>query len=113
MPVPRGNARGELAGEFRRRAVQGYASDGRPVGEPGSIQGTFNWPGTGQMFSSARDMAAFLAANLGALPKQNPKHRALQDAMALAQQGVFTVRPRFTQALGWLVVGNGALTIVD
>jgi beta-lactamase class C len=109
MPVPRGNARGELAPEFRRRAVQGYAADGRPVGEPGSIQGTFNWPGTGQMFSSARDMATFLAANLGALPG----HRALQDAMALAQQGVFTVRPRFTQALGWQVVGNGALTMVD
>jgi beta-lactamase class C len=113
MPVPKGNARGELAPEFRRRAVQGYASDGRPVGEPGNIQGTFNWPGTGQMFSSARDMATFLAANLGALPKQNPKHRALQDAMALAQQGVFTVRPRFTQALGWQVVGNGELAIVD
>jgi beta-lactamase class C len=109
MPVPRGNARGELAPEFRRRAVQGYAADGRPVGEPGSIQGTFNWPGTGQMFSSARDLATFLAANLGALPG----HRALQDAMALAQQGVFTVRPRFTQALGWQVVGNGALTMVD
>lgn len=112
MPVPKGNARGELAPEFRRRAVQGYASDGRSVGEPGSIQGTFNWPGTGQMFSSARDMATFLAANLGALP-QHPKTRALQDAMALAQQGVFTVRPRFTQALGWQVVRNGELTIVD
>jgi beta-lactamase class C len=33
--------------------------------------------------------------------------------MALAQQGVFTVGPRFTQALGWQVVRNGALTIVD
>lgn len=109
MAVPRGNARGELAPEFRRRAVQGYGADGRPVGEPGNIQGTFNWPGTGQMFSSARDLATFLAANLGALPN----HRELQQAMALAQQGVFTVRPRFTQALGWQVVRNGDLAIVD
>jgi beta-lactamase class C len=109
MPVPKPNARGQLAPEFRRRAVQGYASDGRTVGEPGNIQGTFNWPGTGQMFSSARDMAIFLAANLGALSN----NRDLQQAMALAQQGVFTVRPRFTQALAWQVVRNGELTMVD
>ena len=32
---------------------------------------------------------------------------------ALAQQGVFTVRPRFTQALAWQVVRNGEVTIVD
>ena len=54
-------------------------------------------------------MAVFLAANLGALPNQRP----LQEAMALAQQGVFTVNPRFTQALGWQVVRNDDLTIVD
>ena len=83
--------------------------DGQPVGEPGNEQGTFNWPGTGQMYSSARDLAVFLAANLGALPDNRP----LQDAMALAQQGVFTVNPRFTQALGWQVVRNDDLTIVD
>jgi beta-lactamase class C len=109
MAVPKPNARGQLAPEFRRRAVQGYNRDGNPVGEPGNIQGIFNWPGTGQMFSSARDMAIFLAANLGALPN----NRGLQQAMALAQQGVFTVRPRFTQALAWQVVRNGELTIVD
>ena len=109
MAVPKPNARGQLAPEFRRRAVQGYNRDGNPVGEPGNIQGIFNWPGTGQMFSSARDMAIFLAANLGALPG----NRELQQAMALAQQGVFTVRPRFTQALAWQVVRNGELAIVD
>lgn len=109
MPVPRGNARGQIAPDFRRRAVQGYASDARLVGEPGNIQGPFNWPGTGQMFSSARDMAAFLAANLGELPNNRP----LQDAMAFAQQGVFTVRPRFTQGLAWQIVRNDEFTIVD
>ena len=109
MPVPTANARGQLAPTFRRRAVQGYNADARPVGEPGNQQGTFNWPGTGQIYSSARDMAAFLAANLGALPNQ----RALQEAMALAQTGVFTVNPRFTQALAWQVVRNGDITLVD
>ena len=48
MPVPTANARGQLAPAFRRRAVQGYNFDARPVGEPGNQLGTFNWPGTGQ-----------------------------------------------------------------
>jgi beta-lactamase class C len=109
LPVPRANARGQLAPELRRRAVQGYNSDAQPVGEPGNQQGMFNWPGTGQMYSSARDMARFLAANLGALPDNAP----LRDSMALAQQGVFTVRPRFTQALAWQRVKNDGLEIVD
>ena len=109
MPVPRPNARGQIAPALRQRAVQGYAVDGHPVGQPGNEQGVFNWAGTGQMYSSARDMAVFLAANLGALPNNRP----LQDAMAFAQQGVFTVNPRFTQALGWQVVRNDDLTIVD
>jgi beta-lactamase class C len=89
--------------------MQGYSYEARAVGEPGNIQGTFNWAGTGQMFSSARDMAVFLAANLGELPN----HRPLQEAMGLAQQGVFTVGPRFTQALAWQLVRNDDLTIVD
>jgi beta-lactamase class C len=109
MPVPTANARGQLAPAFRRRAVQGYNFDAQPVGEPGNQQGTFNWPGTGQLYSSARDMAVFLAANLGALSDNRP----LQEAMALAQQGVFTVSERFTQALAWQVVRNGDITFVD
>jgi beta-lactamase class C len=109
LPVPRANARGQLAPELRRRAVQGYNSDAQPVGEPGNQQGIFNWPGTGQMYSSARDMARFLSANLGALTE----HRELQAAMALAQQGAFTVGPRFTQALAWQRVTNGDLVMVD
>ena len=109
LPVPRANARGQLAPELRRRAVQGYNSDAQPVGEPGNQQGIFNWPGTGQMYSSARDMARFLAANLGALPDNAP----LQAAMALAQQGAFTVGPRFTQALAWQRVKNDGLELVD
>ena len=80
MPAPRPNARGQIAPALRQRAVQGYAVDSHPVGQPGNEQGIFNWPGTGQMYSSARDMAVFLAANLGALPDNRP----LQDAMAFA-----------------------------
>src|SRR5262249_53513865 len=108
-PVPTANGRGQLAPAFKRRAVQGYNADARPVGEPGNQQGVFNWPGTGQMYSSARDMAVFLAANLGVLPD----HRPLEEAMALAQTGMFTVNPRFTQALAWQLVHNGDITFVD
>ena len=61
------------------------------------------------MYSSARDMARFLVANLGAPPDNAP----LQAAMAFAQQGVFTVGPRFTQALAWQRVKNDGLELVD
>jgi beta-lactamase class C len=91
------------------RAVQGYGPAGRPIGKPGDEQGTFDWPGAGQIYSSPRDMAVFLAANLGELAGQQP----LQAAMAFAQQGVFKVSARFTQGLAWQIVSGGNLTIVD
>jgi beta-lactamase class C len=91
------------------RAVQGYGPRGRPIGAPGDEQGSFAWASAGQIYSSARDMATFLTANLGELPDQRP----IEDAMALAQQGVFTVNPRFTQGLAWQIISAGILTIVD
>ena len=51
------------------------------------------------MYASARDMAVFLAANLGELPD----HAALQPAMRLAQQGVFATGEGLDQALAWEV----------
>ena len=109
LPVPGAQSRGQLAPAFKRRAVQGYEPMGRPIGTPGDEGGAYDWPGSGQLFSSARDMAIFLAANLGALPD----HRPLQDAMSFAQQGVFEVNPRFTQGLAWERMRNGDLTIID
>jgi beta-lactamase class C len=100
LPLPR---------DLIARAVQGYGPKGRPVGRPGAEQENFVWPGSGQIYSSARDMAAFLAANLGELPD----HRPIEDAMALSQQGVFNVNPHFTQGLAWQIIGTGNLTIID
>jgi beta-lactamase class C len=91
------------------RAVQGYGPKGRPIGRPGAEQENFVWPGAGQIYSSARDMATFLAANLGELPD----HRPIEDAMVLSEQGVFTVNQHFTQALAWQIIGTGNLTIID
>ncbi len=100
LPLPR-----DLLG----RAVQGYGQMGKPIGRPGEELGTFKWPGAGQIYSSSRDMATFLAANMGELPN----HRPMENAMALAQQPVFIVNPHFKQGLAWQVVSAGNLTIID
>src|ERR1700730_8982297 len=100
LPLPR-----DLLG----RAVQGYGQTGRPIGPPGEESGVFEWPGAGQIYSSPRDMATFLAANMNELPD----HRPMENAMALAQQWVFQVNPHFKQGLAWQVVSAGNLTILD
>jgi CubicO group peptidase (beta-lactamase class C family) len=89
--------------------VQGYSEDGERIGKPGDQQTYYDWPGTGQMFSSARDMAVFLAANLAELTD----HRRLQEAMQFAQQGVVAISPRNTQALAWEINFNGEPPIVE
>jgi beta-lactamase class C len=95
---------------LRGRAVQGYGPLGRPIGQPGVGESThLVFPATGQIFSSPRDMATFLSVNMGELPD----HKQIQDAMAFAQQGVFKVNPRFTQALAWQIVSRGDLTVID
>ena len=100
LPLPR-----DLLG----RAVQGYGPQDRPIGRPGMEGGTFQWPGSGQIYSSSRDMATFLAANLGELPD----HRPIENAMALAQQPVFTVGPQLKLGLAWQNVTAGNFTIID
>jgi len=71
--------------------------------------GTFQWRGSGQIYSSARDMATFLAANLGKLAG----HGAIESAMAFTQQPVFTVSPRLKIGLAWQIVSSGNLRILD
>ena len=100
LPLPR-----DLLG----RAVQGYGPGGKPIGRPGMEGGTFEWRGSGQIYSSSRDMATFLTANLGELPGHEP----IQSAMAFAHQGVFTVSPRLTIGLAWQIVSAGNFTIID
>lgn len=100
LPLPR-----DLLG----RAVQGYSSTGRPIGRPGMEGGTFQWPGSGQIYSSSRDMATFLTANLGELPDHGP----IENAMAFAHQSVFTVSPHLKLGLAWQNVPAGNFTIID
>ena len=50
-----------------------------------------------------------LAANLGELSEHCP----LQEAMAFAHEGLFSVTPRFTQALAWEIITREDITIID
>jgi beta-lactamase class C len=109
LPRRDDSPRGRLSPEHRMRAVQGYGDDGAPIGEPGDQQGYYHWPGTSQMYSSARDMAVFLAANIGELPID----RSLREAIKLAHQGIFTIDRRNQQALAWEVIVGGEPTIVE
>ena len=113
LPGRGSNPRGDLDAALKPRAVHGYDGDGQPVGEPGDIQGYYLWPGTGQMFSSARDMATFLAANLGDLPG----NRQLQADMRRAHRALFPMRESNAQAPAWQAlaweVHPGSGPIVD
>ena len=64
-----------MSPQFLPRAVQGYSLHGEPIGLPGNQQSYFDFPGTGQMFSSARDLAILLAACLGEKPLRMPQRR--------------------------------------
>jgi beta-lactamase class C len=61
------------------------------------------------VYSSPRDMAVFLAANLGELPVE----RSLREAMILAQQGIAMIGPRNEQALAWEVSFGDEPTIIE
>jgi beta-lactamase class C len=92
-----------------RRAVQGYGENGTPIAAPGNHQSYYQFPGTGQMFSSARDLARFLAFNLGELPAPG----SLRAAMELAHRPVGSYSPRNAQALAWEVNANTDPPIVE
>ena len=94
---PRAHPRGQLPADLLARTVQGYGEDGEPLGEPGDLQGYYHWIGAGQMYSTARDMARFMTANLGELDTEHP----LRDALALAQRGRVPFAEISTSALGW------------
>jgi beta-lactamase class C len=90
-------------------AVQGYDEDREPIGVPGNQQSYYEFPGTGQMFSSARDLAMLVAANLGDVPVEP----SLRAAMKLTQQPAFRIGPDIDQALAWEINRFTGPTIID
>ncbi|HET7848471.1 MAG TPA: serine hydrolase [Pseudolabrys sp.] len=110
MLPPRGaDGRAKLPPDLMARAVQGYSESGERIGEPGDQQTYYHFPGTGQMYSSARDLAVFVAANLGEL-RIDP---ALAKGMRRAQQDLFAISPKNGQGLAWEINYNSNPPIVE
>ena len=109
--VPERGADGQttMSPEFLARTVQGYSQSGEPIGLPGNQQGYFDFPGTGQMFSTARDLSILLAACLddGAV---NPR---LWDALQMTEREAFRIGPQTGQAMAWETINTDGPTIVD
>jgi beta-lactamase class C len=92
-----------------QRVVQGYSDQGLPIGPPGDQQSYFDFPGTGQMFSSARDLGLFLAACLDGT-SADPQ---LREALQMTQREIFRADEKFGQAMAWENVHLGGLMVVD
>jgi len=89
--------------------VQGYSDSGVPIGPPGNQQGYYDFPGTGQIFSSARDLAIFVAACLDG-GTADPQ---LREALRMTQREMFHVSQQFGQAMAWENVDVNGVSIVD
>ena len=98
-----------LSPELIQRVVQGYLYNGTPVGAPGDQHSYFNFAGTEQMFSSARDLAIFLDACLGG-GAADPQ---LLEAIRMTQREIIRVSQERGQAMAWELVYVGGITIVD
>jgi beta-lactamase class C len=92
-----------------QRVVQGYSDQGMPIGPPGGQQSYFDFPGTGQMFSSARDLGLFLAACLDGR-SADPQ---LREALLMTQREMFRADEKFGQAMAWENVHLGGVMVVD
>jgi beta-lactamase class C len=98
-----------MSAQFLRRAVQGYSADGMPIGAPGNQQSYFDFPGTGQMFSTARDLALFVVAALN----EGASDEQLRKALQFTQRVAFRIDERDAQAMAWEITNWGGVPIVD
>ena len=118
MPERGPDDRALMSADFMQRAVQGYAFDGEPIGLPGNQQSYFDFSGTGQMFSSAHDLAILLAACLGEQPLPSAAGsgsfgRGLHEALQLTQREQFRVSAQYGQAMAWEIENPFGVTVVD
>ncbi|MCA6120858.1 serine hydrolase [Bradyrhizobium sp. WSM 1704] len=107
-------ARGEdhraiLPPEIMQRVVQGYSDQGMAIGAPGSQQSYYDFPGTGQMFSSARDLGILLRALLGGAVIDPD----LRTALEMTERESFRIDARFGQAMAWEHVRLDGVTVID
>lgn len=109
LPERAPDNRAVMAPELLQQVAQGYSDAGVAIGPPGGQQSYFDFPGTGQMFSSAHDLATFVAACLdgAAIDPQ------LRQALQMTQRETFRVTSKFGQAMAWEQVHLGDVDIVD
>jgi len=98
-----------LSPELMQRVVQGYLYNGMPVGAPGDQQSYYDFAGTEQMFSSARDLAIFVDACFGT-GAADPQ---LLEALQMTQREMIRVNQELGQAMAWEIVYVDGITIVD
>ena len=109
VPERSADDRAIMSTALLQRAVQGYARDGEAIGLPGNQQSYFDFPGTGQMFSTGHDLARLLAACLG--EKQiDPQ---LRQALLATQREEFRISPQYGQAMAWEIESPFGVTVVD
>jgi beta-lactamase class C len=101
--------RAVMSAAFTQRAVQGYSDQGMAIGSPGNQQSYFDFPGTGQMFSTPRDLARFMAACLDGEVADPQLHEALQ----MTQREMFVVSHKFGQAMAWENINADGVAVVD
>ena len=109
VPERGADDRAIMSAALLQRAVQGYARDGETIGLPGNQQSYFDFPGTGQMFSTAHDLAQLLAACLG----EKEVDPQLRQAILATQREEFRVSPQYGQAMAWEIENPFGVTIVD
>src|SRR5258708_34552142 len=96
-----------LRPRFAAARCRATTRTGSRSANPASSRASSTGRAPGRCFPPPATWRAFLPR--GTLSDQ----RALEDAMAFAQQGVFRVNERFTQALAWQRVANDDRVIVD
>jgi len=65
------------------------------------------------MYSTATDLALFLAASMGETMGEHPLPTALTRALSLTQAPAVTIGAHDAQALAWEIDDSGGPTIVD
>lgn len=109
LPERGEDSRAVMDEAWMQRAVQGYSDQGMAIGPIGNQQSYFDFPGTGQMFSSPRDLATFVAACVDG--RSIDPH--LHEALRITQHEIFRVDEKFGQGMAWETVRLPGVTVVD
>jgi beta-lactamase class C len=101
--------RAVMSAGFMQRVVQGYSDQGMAIGPPGNQQSYYDFAGTGQMFSTAHDLAIFMAACLDGEVADPQLHEALQ----MTQHEMFRISQKYGQAMAWENIDVDGVGVVD